>query len=70
MKENLSNEKIMNRNFLPRMLKYNLQTQTYLSKTSVNTSKYGLCLKDLANGSDRNKKLKKSLADFGNKIRK
>ena len=74
IEENLSNE-IMSSIFPPRLIKYNLRTQTDFFRNSVNSSKYGLnSIRFFASKVwqmvPMEMKNLKSLEDFKNKIRK
>ena len=69
-KENLSNE-IMSSIFPPRLIKYNLQTQSDYFRKSANSSKYGLnSIRFFASKVWQMVPMEMSLEDFKNKIRK
>ena len=74
IKENLSNE-LMSSIFLPRLIKFNLRTQSDFLRGSVNSSKYGLnSIRFFASKVwqtvPMEKKNLKILEDFRNKIRR
>ena len=74
IKENLSNE-IMSSIFPPRLIKYNLRTQSDFFRNSVNSSKYGVkSIRFFASKVRQvvpmGMKNLKSLEDFRNKIRR
>ena len=70
IKENLSNE-IMSSIFPPRLIKYNLRTQSDFFRNSVNSSKYGLnSIRFFASKVPMEMRNLKSLEDFKNKVRK